>query len=403
MEKDLKYNEISDLILQDFFGVINETDQKKLDQWKNENPDNLELYNNILTSGGFDSYETETKHFDADKAYSKVQFRINAKKRRSFRFYVLQYAAIFILPFIIGGIIYKVILNQKNLERQQISSIIQPGTQKAELILHQGNVIDLANLRDTSIIEIGGNIIQKKADMLNYARIDDAIDKEELVDKEELIYNTVKVPRGAEYNVTLADGTLVYLNSMSQLKFPVKFSGNLREVKLTGEAYFDVKENREKPFILKTLNATLEVLGTSFNVKAYENESIEAVTLEKGKVRVSSNLAGKVILSPGYQSVIDCESNNISVKKVDPKLYTGWRNGKFYFHDNRLEDIMTTLMRWYDADVFYYNPSVKDLKFSGSLGRYEEINSIIDIIALTNEVKVEINGKTIVFYEKSEE
>lgn len=394
MKKHFHNNEISKLILQDFLGDISERDQEKLDSWKNEHPENLKLYNQIFTYISFERYEIETKHFDADKAWDGIERLISVKKRRSIRLQVLKYAAIFLLPLLIGGVIYKLFLDQKSSVSQQISSTIQPGTQKAELILHQGNIIDLDNLQDTSILETGGTVIQKKAAMLDYAGMDNKSDNEEL------IYNTVRVPRGGEYNLKLSDGTHVYLNSMSQLKFPVQFSGKLREVELTGEAYFDVEENMEKPFIVKTKNATLEVLGTSFNVKAYEGENNEAVTLEKGRVKVSGDLAGEVILNPGYQSVIDIASNNISVKKVDPWLYTGWKNGKFYFHENRLEDIMSTLTRWYDAKVFYYNPSVKELKFSGILDKYEDINSIIDIIALTDEVKVEIKNKTIVFYEK---
>jgi len=199
----------------------------------------------------------------------------------------------------------------------------------------------------------------------------------------------------------LSDGTQVFLNSMSEFRYPVQFVGHVREVELTGEAYFIVSKDTQNPFKVKTKNMNIEVLGTSFNVNAYETTGKVVTTLVEGKVKIQSEKAsGDQILVPDEQAVFSVETGAISVNKVDVSMFTEWRNGQLTFYNERLEDLMTTLTRWYSATVFYMNPSVKDLRFSGNLDRYGDIRQILDIIQSTNKLNIEIQNNTILFSEK---
>lgn len=216
----------------------------------------------------------------------------------------------------------------------------------------------------------------------------------------EVMYNTVEIPRGGEYRLELADGTKVWLNAATELRFPVNFAGDAREVYLKGEAYFQVKRDEEHPFMVHTSMGVVEVLGTSFNVRDYEEEREVVTTLETGKViYVSGNSKEKVMLKPGYQA-LEKEASPVKVRKVNPVQYIGWREGKYVFEDVALEDIMQTLGRWYDIDVVYADSTVKKLHFTGDLERYESINVFLSFIETGGDVKFKTEGKTIIIDKK---
>jgi ferric-dicitrate binding protein FerR (iron transport regulator) len=187
---------------------------------------------------------------------------------------------------------------------------------------------------------------------------------------------------------------------MSEFKYPVRFTGDTRGVELSGEAYFEVSHSG-KPFIVRANQTVVRVLGTCFNVNAYENTGKVVTTLVKGSVMVNAKDGRKAsyILSPDQQAVFDSRDLSWQVKTVDISLYTGWKEGEFIFYDNRLEDIMNTLGRWYSVDVDWTNPKLKDIRFSGSLNKYNDLSEILEIIQATNKVKIEINNTTIVFKE----
>ena len=242
------------------------------------------------------------------------------------------------------------------------------------------------------IKEDDGTLIQKTTDKLDYEK---KVDKK----KDKLIFNTIRTPQGGEYNLVLADGTEVFLNSLSQFKYPVQFVGENREVELTGEAYFIVAKDQQKPFLVKTNGIDVAVVGTSFNINAYEETGNVVTTLVEGKVNLHLNNqnTGTYTLVPDEQAVFTVSLGNMKVRKVDVSLFTEWRNGQLIFHNNRLEDIMNTLIRWYSVEVFYLDPGVKDIKFSGNLNRYEDISSILDIIQATEKVNIKINKNAILF------
>ena len=181
----------------------------------------------------------------------------------------------------------------------------------------------------------------------------------------EVMYNTVTIPRGGEYCLELADGTKVWLNAETELRFPVNFSDKTRDVYLKGEAYFQVSKDELHAFQVHTSMGTVAVLGTSFNVRDYADEQKVVTTLEMGKVMyVSGENKKEIILTPGFQ-VQEEKTGEIKMKKVDVMQYVGWREGKYVFENTALVDIMRTLERWYDIDVVYVDPVVKRLSFHG--------------------------------------
>jgi ferric-dicitrate binding protein FerR (iron transport regulator) len=242
-----------------------------------------------------------------------------------------------------------------------------------------------------SITEYDGTLINKSQGVLNYTNQSTAASILP-------IFNTINIPRGGEFNLVLSDGTRVFLNAMSSFKYPVSFTGNNREVELSGEAYFEVKKDPKKPFIVKTSAINIQVLGTSFNLNAYENTNEIVTTLVEGSVKLISHINNESrSLEPEEQATFHTDNGQTEIEQVDVNLYTAWKDGNFIFHDARLEDIMTTLTRWYTADVLYSDESIKELRFSGNLDRYGDINQILDIIETTKKIKIEINQNTILF------
>lgn len=214
----------------------------------------------------------------------------------------------------------------------------------------------------------------------------------------EVAYNELKVPAAAEFQVVLADGTKVLLNSLSFLRYPVVFTGKERKVYLEGEAFFIVKPG-EKPFIVETETEEIKVFGTEFNVMTYAEEKQMQTTLVKGSIGVKLKGASDrnyVRLKPGEQFAIDNQSGEIAVKKVDVFPYVAWTEGLFVSQNDNLETIMQKLARWYDVEVFYQNASLKTRKFWGIMKRKDTLKEILEVIAKAGQVKFEIQGKTVI-------
>ena len=271
------------------------------------------------------------------------------------------------------------------------------GRRTAELILASGERVELGGNALNIKTEDGRRIAADSCKRLSYREAD-----VEGVMEEEPVYNTVRVPGGADYAVELADGTIVRLNCETELRYPVRFVGKERRVYLDGEAFFEVAKNAEMPFIVETKQMQVEVTGTQFDVKAYAEDETMQATLVEGGVEVCAYGAGSkpVALIPSQQYVLDVQTRQAEVKKVDVQLYTGGVEGMFVFKNQRLEDVMTMLARWYSVDVFYIGESVKDIRLSANLGRYEHIDTILDMIQITNKVDFMRKDNTIIIMKK---
>ncbi len=264
-----------------------------------------------------------------------------------------------------------------------LSEQIEVGSNKAILELADGSRITLTDGNPTTAHP---TYFSLKDGLINYATAKDS--------EAPIEFNTLRIPRGGEYQMVLSDGTQVWLNSETEITFPNRFTGEERLITLKGEAYFDVVSNAAMPFVVVSENQRVTVLGTQFNVSAYAGEGI-STTLVEGKVNVVALSGNKdaVKLSPGMQSRVDHISGEIDARSVDVELYIAWIHSRFLCKDQDLESILKALGRWYDFEVDFKNPDKKEVRFTGELQRYDSFEKAIEIIALTQEIKYEINGK----------
>lgn len=335
---------------------------------------------------------------DAEKSWQMIIRKIEAETAtqypRTISMYRKWMAAAAVFLFLMGGAAY-FILQDRNTENTAINPTkittndIAPGGNVATLTLADGSTISLDSANTGSLAQQGQSTIIKLDDgQLAYEQ--DARNSTSIA----IQYNTVSTPRGGQYQLVLADGSKVWLNAESSIRFPASFAGKERNVEITGEAYFEVAHNASKPFIVQANSVDIKVLGTSFNVNAYEDESSMKTTLLEGSVEVSMGRASS-ILKPGEQAHVSSKSDNIQVvKNVNIEEIVAWKNGFFYFNEDNIEAVMKKIARWYDVDV-EIRGLMLDRKFNGKLYRDVNISQIIKILE-EGGIKINIIGKKII-------
>ncbi len=366
---------------------IREEELAELMQWRHESAGNERLFQEICREENIKLNMQKRQAFSTEDGWEGVQRKMQHHRFRYRLLNVCKYAAILILPLAIATLaIYKNTTNEDRHPVAHVTEQIIPGSKKATLILDNGKTIDLKSTSGGELKEKDGTVIQVDSTALNYQQSPDH-------SSDKLAYNKVNVPRGGEYQLTLSDGSKVHLNSMSSIRFPVRFAKDCRLVELEGEAYFEVSKTG-CPFIVKTKGMNIEVLGTTFNISAYTDEEYQT-TLVSGSVRVQTENGSNRILKPSEQACIAPGGNRIDVRNVDTAFYISWIHGKINFKDQRLEDIMKTLARWYDMDVIYGDESTKDLRFGCYINRYNEITPLVELLEQTGRVSIHVEGKTI--------
>lgn len=267
---------------------------------------------------------------------------------------------------------------------------IAPGGNKAILTLADGSTIIIDSAANGIISRQGNSKVQK----LDNGSLVYTINGKEVKEGEEAFYNTLTTPRGGQYHITLADGTGVWLNAASSIRFPVMFTGSERKVVLTGEAYFEVAKNKDMPFKVMAGSSEVEVLGTHFNVNAYNDELSIKTTLLEGSVKVSVPNQPAKFLKPGQQSGINKKGEINTIDKADTEAAVAWKNGRFQFKSADLPTILRQIARWYDVDIVY-NGNVS-LHFTGQLSKSLNASKIFETLSLTNEVHFKIDGKKVI-------
>ncbi len=369
-------------------GELSDEELQLLDEWRMTSARNHQLYDRIVSR---ERREAKRRHFTAfDKVsgwqgYSK-KLKETEKKVNRWRVF-LRYAAILLIP--LSATVYGVLRSGEETVSLADLNAITPGGTRAELVLPSGEVVDL--VAKSGVISRGENtVINNEGKTLSYKSIGNQ------APMDSLRYNEVIVPKGGEYQLVLSDGTLVYLNSMTKVRFPERFSEKCREVEVCGEAFFEVTKNKDVPFIVKTGGYEITVLGTKFNVTAYAGEHVITTTLVEGVVSISGKCIGAArTLWPNEQLVLDQVSGDVEVKNVDVDYYTAWKDGMFRFRDVRLEEIMRVVERWYDMTVVYEDESVKDLHFGFNMSRLETIEPLLNIFELNGKIKITKEGKVL--------
>ena len=381
------YKEIPSLLSKALLGMLSEEEKRVLQQWREESPENEQLYGSVMNTGYIVQKSREVANVDIVNGYMNVlqKRKRNVRVRRIRR--IVSVAAGVVLPLLAVVLWYGT--RQKSDVPEQVASVIRHGEVKAELVLADGTTRILSSgVTDSLFVQQGASIVVQDQGV-SYQGDSSVVEER---------YNTLRVPRGGEYSITLSDGTIVYLNAESELRYPVKFVGEDRRVYLSGEAYFDVVHDKSHPFVVDVKNSTVRVLGTSFDVRAYADEDEVLTTLVQGSVRFS---AGKesVILEPGEQVVLD-KSGRLETREVDTYLYTAWKDGVFAFKRQRLEEIMKVVARWYDVNVFWENVSQKEVTFTGKMKRYDDFSKVVEMLEMTGNTEFMIKENNIFIREK---
>ena len=385
MEELLKKRfDVARLFAKALAGELDESEAQELEAWLRESPRHAEEWNalrrEIVAGGAVFDLQREGKRM-VEKRWRKFERQTQGRQRI---LVWVRYAAAALVP--LGLAFWFLIGRQPEAPRQVAVAPILPGTYKARLILDDGRQVALDSATHVRMRELPGVEVKAENNVLVYTNGDTIVEKQ-------VKYNTLEIPRGGEYALQLADGTRVWLNAGTSLRYPVAFSGQERRVELRGEGYFEVAKDSASPFVVSVNGVDVRVLGTSFNVSAYSDEVV--TTLVEGKVLMRSQ-ADSVVLVPDRQGVWD--GKRMTVKRVDARNYALWREGVFFFEDMPLEDILDALARWYDVHVFYQNAELKMMRFSVEIKRYEHIDTILRRIAETNRVRFNVNNRTVNVY-----
>jgi transmembrane sensor len=276
----------------------------------------------------------------------------------------------------------------KTNESHQYKNDVAPGSTGAILKLADGSSIVLDNATDGKLATQGNMQVVKKGGSLNYIEDDGSNDQQ-------ISYNTIETPRGRQYQLILEDGTKVWLNAASSIRFPVVFNSSDRRVEITGEVYFEVARDKEKPFRVDANGTTVEVLGTNFNINSYADEETINTTLLEGSVKVSKGDRQKIII-PGQQAQVDGKGEVRTEKNVNVTEVMAWKNNLFSFNNMDIKKLMRQLSRWYDVEVIFKNEMAEPVTFIGGISRTVNLSTVLNILEQTGEVKFDIEGKKII-------
>ena len=388
-QKEKNIFQLARIIAASLKGNANDEEQRTLREWLSVSTRNKKIYDEFKDGKRLEQKIVESQQINWKNDYQHfITKRQRTRKNRRMKT-IIRYAAILTLPIVAAGIF----LLQKNDRRTivSISEVIKPGEHKAVLITGGGERITLSDSTLSPIQEQNGMIVNVTNNKVSYILPEDS-----LCTQGSPIFNTLQIPRGGEYFLTLADGTEVWLNAETEIRYPVQFTGDKRVVYLDGEAYFTVAPDKNKPFTVVSTHASVSVLGTQFNFRAYPDERDVQTTLVSGSVIMQSEKYKQQIkLVPGEQGVLEKNSAKLMKQEVNTYLYTAWKDGRFAFRDARLEDLFNILARWYDLSVFYQSPEAKDIRFTGDLNKTDDFKSILKIIEQNERVIFTVNQRTV--------
>jgi len=312
-------------------------------------------------------------------------------RRRNFQYWA---AVASVVIFLFAGTAFWMSIRNQQKQRNQIAkadatkTVISPGYNRARLTLASGEKLDLDNSHTGVISTQGASTVTKTADgILRYGT------NSNTEAKKEVAYNVIETPRGGQYQVTLADGTIVWLNAASSLKYPTAFAGKERNVELTGEAYFEVAKDKSKPFNVKVNGMKVEVLGTHFNVMAYDDESSIETTLLEGSVKLTKQGASTTLV-PNQQGSLGRGASDFRVANVATQNVIAWKNGFFKFDNENIQTIMRKIARWYDVDINYKGDLTRQ-NFGGTVSRFNDLSKLLTTLELTGTIHFKIDGRRI--------
>ena len=378
-------NEIGHLLQKYFSGTIMPDEQRLLDSWMKEKEEHKQLFERLRKDTRFAEEYGIFREVDTTRAWETFRVKNGLGRQRRMTTWI-KYVAVIALPLLVAGVwLLYPRGGEQSIPVAQNTKIVKREVSPVLEVVGGGKVI-LEKEKD-KMIEAGRGVdVQQSSGMLVYS---------DSVVSEYVDTNVLRIPKGGEFKLQLADGTRVYLNSATDLRYPVAFTGPERRVYLKGEAYFEVAKDVEHPFIVVTDDVQVRVYGTSFNVNTLGADGVRTVLVE-GKVGIRGQDSDReYVLKPNELAFYDRDTRDMKIETVDPDLYTLWRKGIFVFERETLENIMNTLSLWYDMEVFFQSESAKQLHFSGHMKRYEQIEDILHAITDATGVVFTINDRTV--------
>jgi ferric-dicitrate binding protein FerR (iron transport regulator) len=393
-----KNNRIADLISGYLFNDLNDSELKELEQWITASAENKEIFESVLDESSLENQGHVYAAVNVDLALTKtkqqLQFvkgpEINTDRKIKLLWKrIAAVASIFLICTI--GIYY---LNKGMMSGISVdlakSSEINPGSNNATLTLANGKKIVLSTALNGKLAHEAGVVITKAANGMLVYEIS-AQDEQNSVQ-----INTLSTAKGEQYQVLLPDGTRVWLNAATSLKYPSSFSRTKeRRVELSGEAYFEVAKDKAHPFIVSTKQQSIEVLGTHFNVNSYVDEEITKTTLLEGSVKIN----GDVLLKPGQEALL-AKSGALTIFNVDTENAVAWKNGLFVFENETLKSAMNKIARWYNVEVLYQGNNLELLTVGGSISRFDKVTDVLSLFEKAGNIQFVIKERTIIISDK---
>lgn len=362
-------------------------DDRYFQHWLTENTENRKLYRSLKEGA------QNNELFDKDKVFNTISSKLCLDTERKtplhqkkwFKYTVSSVAIISLCIIVLN---YFPSQENKTPEKTE-KNIFDPGSKKAYLLSVEGEKIDLSE--SFEVKKEDGTIISNNSEGVISFQKTKAV-------KKTIEQQTIYVPKSGEYELVLSDGSKIFLNSESQLTFPSYFEGDTRRVELSGEAYFEVKKDT-KPFIIQTQDLTIEVLGTSFNINAYQTNPYVNATLVEGSIRIRlPEKQESFLLKPDHNFRLDKLSEEIFVQQVNTDVYTAWVRGEFVFRNQPLTEIFAQLERWYDFKIIYESPDIAKMRFTGSAEKVRSLNYLLDQLQAVTDIQYRPEGDKIILY-----
>ncbi|MNJ91434.1 fec operon regulator FecR [compost metagenome] len=384
MEMHNNFKRTSELIIKFLKNELSDKEKAEFELWLKAFPENKALVESFRNTEKVQQEVNYLNAVDVNNGWEELSKQIGQTPAKRLAWTkIIQYsaAAILIISVGIGVYIYSAQFKSKGISEIAQVQDIMPGSKKAVLELADGSVIDLseANLQlaakdDNAAIDIKDGVLAFSAN----GKINNSDG-----------YNILRTPKAGEYKMMLPDGSLVWLNAASSLRFPTNFNKHERRVELTGEAYFEVAHNKAHPFIVSFNKTEVEVLGTHFNISSYQTYS--KTTLIEGAIKVSEGTNQRLI-KPGEQAFT--YDGHLTVRAVDTYKSTAWKEGVFYFKDDRIKDILDEVSRWYDVDIVY-NGEPNRKRYSGTIRRQATLSQVLEMLKTVSNTEYHLKDKTV--------
>ena len=376
------------LILGHWAGKLSEPEKKELDNWLAQSEKHRIYFQKWCDDERQNELLSKIGCYDPGEGWQQVVRKRNMRRNRRWWLVAASVAILF------GGLaVYRYSKIPVSLPLASEETSIYPGKRMARLITPSGETVLLDTLRQTDTQQM--KLHNDQGRVVIQAACGDA-------NGDQPVYHCLEVPRGGEFSFLLPDSTTVFLNAESRLRFPDRFvPGSERIVYLSGEAYFDVKRDPRSPFLVCLEHSAVKVTGTSFNVKAYPDDTNEATTLISGTVSMGIGTTEQwIVLKPGEQGYYDATRKTLLQQTVDVNYYTAWKDGVFAFYRQPLEEVMKTLGCWYLFDTHYQNEALKSILYTGKINRHASIREVLHTFELMDELTFDIKGKEVIVRRK---